>query len=80
MCFVVAEALRDPYFLLCDVLKVTPGAEGVCDTRGDVPVCRVSAQPAWEGRDVPALTWHWLLPVTSSSSHNPLGWKSLQNH
>lgn len=67
MCFVMAETPRDLYFLLSDVLKVTPGAEDVTHStlgQGDVPVCRVVAQPAWEGRVVPALTWHWLLPVT----------------
>lgn len=42
--------------------------------------CSLVPRPAGEGRDVPALTWHWLLPATPSRSRNHLGWKSLQNH
>lgn len=45
MCSGMAGAPRDPYFLLWDVLKVTPGARGMylCEGGG-----------TWEGRDVPA--------------------------
>lgn len=41
MCFVMAETPRDLYFLLCDVLKVTAGAEAVTHSTpgpGDVSV------------------------------------------
>lgn len=67
MCFVMAETPRDPYFLLCDVLKVTRGAEGVTHGTpgpGGCTCVQGGGTASVGGRDVPALTWHWLLPVT----------------